>query len=107
MTAYFVYVTTTDRDEAMTIGRSIVEDRLAACANVLDNMTSLYWWDDQLQEAGESVLVAKTTEPLVEALIDRIKQLHGYDCPCVVAWPIEKANTAYLDWLGAQTRTVD
>lgn len=107
MKAYFVYVTAANRDEALTIGRTVVEARLAACANVLDNMTSLYWWDDQVQEAGESVLVARTTGPLVESLIDRIKQLHSYDCPCVVAWPIEKANAAYLDWLGDETRTVD
>ena len=78
-------------------------ETLAACANVLDNMTSLCHWDGKLQEDSEAVLIAKTRDDLVEKLIERVKALHSYDCPCVVSWPIEAGNPAYLDWIRAET----
>jgi periplasmic divalent cation tolerance protein len=104
MTATFVYMTAKDREEALKIGRSLVEARLAACVNVLDGMTSLYRWDDEIQEDQETVLVAKTTETLVEALIERVRSLHSYDCPCIVTWPIHSGNAAYLQWIADETQ---
>lgn len=98
-----VYITAASAQEARAIGRTLVEERLAACANVIDAMVSYYWWEGKLQEDSEAVLIAKTRATLVEALIARVKALHSYDCPCVVAVPIVAGNPDYLDWLGRET----
>ena len=104
MNASFVYMTAKDKNEALKIGRALVEDRLAACVNVIDNMTSLYWWEGKVQEDNEVVLVAKTKQSLVEGLIEKVKTLHSYSCPCVVSWDIEAGNEAYLKWIDDETR---
>lgn len=103
MTACVVYITASSREEAMVIGRTLVEERLAACANVIENATSIYWWDGKLEDATEAVLFAKTQERLVEAIIGRVKELHSYECPCVVSWPIAGANAEYLEWIAKET----
>lgn len=97
------YVTAGSRDEALRIGRALVEERLAACANVHAGVGSIYWWQGRLEEAEEAVVVLKTRAELVPALTARVRQLHSYDCPCVVALPIEAGNPDYLDWIAAET----
>lgn len=104
MTQKLIYITAGSEEEAKRIGRALVEERLAACANVLGAVTSFYWWQGALQEDGEAVLIAKTRTDLVDRLVERVKALHGYDCPCVVALPIEAGNPAFLDWIDAETR---
>jgi periplasmic divalent cation tolerance protein len=101
--ACFCYVTAGSREEALAIGRAVVEERLAACANVLDGMTSIYWWRGALEQAGEAALILKTRAELVERLTAWIKELHSYECPCVIALPIVAGNPAYLDWIARET----
>lgn len=103
MALQFVYITTGSREEARRIGRALVEERLAACVNILDGMNSFYWWEGAVQDDQETVLIAKTRDRLQERLTARVRELHSYDCPCVVALPIEGGNPAYLDWLAAET----
>jgi periplasmic divalent cation tolerance protein len=105
MTAVFVYITVSGRDEALAIGRILVEERLAACVNVLGPMTSVYWWQGKTETANEAVLIAKTRQALLPALTDRVRALHSYACPCVVAWPLlEAGNPQYLEWIETETR---
>jgi periplasmic divalent cation tolerance protein len=80
-----------------------VEERLAAGANVLDGVASIYWWAGAIEQASEAVLIVKTRADLVERLSARIKALHSYDCPCVVALPIAGGNPDYLEWIRAET----
>jgi periplasmic divalent cation tolerance protein len=103
MAVTFCYVTAGSRDEALSIGRTVVQERLAACANVLDGMTSIYWWQGALEQAGEAALILKTRAELVERLIARIRELHSYECACVVALPIAAGNPDYLDWIARET----
>jgi periplasmic divalent cation tolerance protein len=103
MAVSFCYVTAGSRDEALSIGRTVVQERLAACANVVDGMTSIYWWQGALEQAVEAMLILKTRAELVERLIERIRQLHSYDCPCVVALPVAAGNPDYLDWIARET----
>jgi periplasmic divalent cation tolerance protein len=98
-----VYMTAASRDEAKAIGRALVEERLAACANVIDGMESIYWWQGKLSEEREAVLIAKTRAQLVPALTERVRALHSYTVPCVVALPLVGGNPAYLAWLEAET----
>ena len=104
MTASWCYITAGSRVEALAIARTVVEERLAASANVLDGATSIYWWRGALEQASEAVLILKTRTELVERLSARILELHSYECPCVVALPIVAGNPQYLDWIAAETR---
>lgn len=104
MATRFVYVTAGSAEEARTLARTVVGERLAACANILGPITSVYWWQGSLAEADETALVFKTTLALVDPLSARIRALHSYACPCVVALPIEAGNPDFLAWIAAETR---
>jgi periplasmic divalent cation tolerance protein len=99
-----VYATTADEGEARRIGRAVVEARLAACANILPGMRSLYWWQGKLEEGQEAVLILKTTEERLPALLTRVKELHSYDCPCIEALPVVGGHAPYLDWVAQETQ---
>ncbi len=103
MSHSLIYITAPNREEALKLARILVESRLVACANVLDGVTSLYWWEGAVQEESEAVLVCKTRAERVEALVARVKESHPYTCPCVVALPISGGNPAFLDWVTAET----
>lgn len=104
MDTRLVYMTAPNREEALKLARLLVEERLAACANVLGAITSVYWWDGKLNEDGEVALIAKTRAALVEALTERVKQVHPYECPCIVALPIDGGNPAFLAWISAEAK---
>jgi periplasmic divalent cation tolerance protein len=101
--ARLVYVTAPNQEVALGLARVAVEERLAACANVLGAITSVYWWDGKLNEDGEVALLLKTRADLVDALTERLKRAHPYDCPCVVSVPLEGGNPAFLAWIAAET----
>lgn len=102
--AVLVYMTAESEEQAERLGRSLVEGRLAACVNILPGMRSLYWWDGAVQEGREAVLVAKTRRDLLGPLTEAVKSRHSYQCPCVVALPIQGGNPDFLAWIQAETR---
>ena|SRR5258708_14629107 len=99
-----IYITAKDESEARAIGRALVEERLAACANVLPGIASCYWWQGAIAEDREALLVAKTRADLVPELTARVKALHSYSLPCVVALPIVGGSAEYLAWLAGECR---
>ena len=103
MSAVWLYLTASGREEAMAISRAVVEERLAACANVLGESRSIYWWEGKVRDEPETAFVLKTREELVDHLVARVKELHSYSCPCVVALPIQGGNEEYLAWIEATT----
>ncbi|MBW1780569.1 MAG: divalent-cation tolerance protein CutA [Deltaproteobacteria bacterium] len=104
MKTNLIYMTAGSMDEARAIGRELVVSRLAACANIIDNMSSLYWWDGEIQDDREVIIIAKTRESLVSELIEKVKSMHSYECPCIVSLPITDGNQAFLEWIGTETR---
>jgi periplasmic divalent cation tolerance protein len=98
-----VYVTTADVAEARKLAGSVVRRRLAACANILSEMESLYWWNGAIETAKEAVLILKTRKSLAPVLTDVIKAEHSYKTPCVVVVPIAGGNHDFLRWLGDET----
>jgi periplasmic divalent cation tolerance protein len=104
MGVMLVYVTAADAEAALRIGRAVVEDRLAACANVLPGMRSLYWWAGAVQEAEEAVLILKTAEERLDDLVAAVKARHSYELPCIVALPVAAGLPAYLGWIAAEAR---
>ena len=104
MSAHVIYMTAKDAQQARAIGRALVQERLVACVNIVESITSLYWWEGDVQEDREAVMIAKTEASLVGTVIERVKALHDYECPCVVSWPIEAGNDDYLQWVASETR---
>ena len=98
-----VYVAVGSREEGLKIARALVGERLVACANVLGEAVSVYRWEGRVQEDPEVVMVAKTVADKIEVVVGRVKELHGYDCPCVVALPILGGNPDFLDWIRRET----
>jgi periplasmic divalent cation tolerance protein len=87
----------------LRIGRAILEQRLAACINVLEGMQSVYWWKGALEEARECVLLVKSTAGSQEAIIAKVRELHPYETPCIVFLPIAGGNPDYLAWIERET----
>ena len=98
-----VYMTAGSPEEARRLGRTLVEERLAACVNLIDGMTSLYRWQGGLEEGRETVILAKTRADLFEALAARVRALHSYATPCIVEIPLGRIDSGYLTWLTAET----
>ena len=103
MTQSLLYVTCATEDEAITIGSTLVEERLAACANVLGRTTSIFRWEGKVQRENEVALLLKTRTELVERVTARVKALHSYTVPCVVALPIGAGNADFLNWIDQET----
>lgn len=104
MAVNFIYMTAGSKTEAQKIGKALVESRLAACVNILDNMQSIYRWEQEIQQDTEVVLIAKTTDSLISQLIEKVIALHSYDCPCIVSLPISDGYPPFLDWIQAEVK---
>ena len=98
-----VYVTATNRGDAEILAARLVEEKLVACANIIDGVTSVYRWKGRVTMNPEVVIIAKTRDAIKERVIARIKALHEYECPCIVVWPIDTGNPDYLDWVASET----
>lgn len=103
MDLVIAYITAGSKEEALRLARALVAERLAACANILDGVTSVYRWQGAVEEASEAVLIVKTRRDRFDALVDRVRALHSYDTPCVVEIALGRGNPDYLDWLRAET----
>lgn len=99
MSVVSVYAVFANTEEAERIGRQMVEERLAACVNILGPARSIYRWQGVIESTDEVPALFKTSDLLAESLMTRIAGLHSYDVPCVVVWPIDKLLGSYADWV--------
>jgi periplasmic divalent cation tolerance protein len=99
MSVVSVYAVFATAEEAERIGRAVVEERLAACANLLGPVRSIYRWQGAVETADEVAAIFKTSEAQADALITRLAGLHSYDVPCIATWPIDKILGSYADWV--------
>ena len=97
-----VLVTAPDRAAAEALAERLVEERLAACASLVEGLASLFWWEGRIQRADEVLLLLKTPAERVPALITRAAELHPYDVPEVLALAVEAGHAPYLDWVRAE-----
>ena len=104
MSVVSVYCIFANAEEAARIGRTVVEERLAACINILGECRSIYRWQGEVQEAYEVPAILKTAAHQADALIARIAGLHSYDVPCIATWPIDKILGGYADWVEGSVR---
>ena len=99
MSAISVYAIFASAEEAEHVGRTVIDERLAACINILGLVRSIYRWQGAVEAADEVAAIFKTTDVAADALITRIAGLHSYEVPCIVTWPIDKVLASYADWI--------
>ena len=102
-----VHITAGSREEAEKIGRTLVEERLAACANVIPGVTSLYRWKGEICRESEFLIELKTVSERFEDLARRAREVHSYDVPEIVAFRVEDGLPEYLDWVTESTSPED
>jgi periplasmic divalent cation tolerance protein len=93
-----IYITAGDMPEARKIGRILVEERLAACANIFP-ITSIFRWKGKIDEASEFGIIIKTRTEKVKLIEKRVKDIHSYEAPCVVSFRIDEGSLDYLEWI--------
>lgn len=99
MSKYLFIVTVGNIEEGKNIARNLVENKLAACVNIIPNITSIYEWKGVIEEDNENILFIKTSEEKSALLIQKIKELHSYDEPECIGFKIEKGSQSYLKWI--------
>lgn len=101
-----IYVTTSDISESRKIARVLVQERLAACVNIIPAIESIYRWNGEIEEDSESLIFIKTRSDLVENVIKRVEEIHSYDTPCVLELSIERGSKKYFKWLDTEVDKV-
>jgi len=106
MSYNIVIMTASSREEAVKIIRTLLEERLIACGNVIDSVSSFFWWKGKIEEEKEALVIMKSHGNLFKKLSKRVQELHSYDVPEILALPILDGSASYLDWMKACLKPV-
>ena len=98
-----VFITAADEEEARLISRVLLKQRKAACINIVSGINSLFWWQEKIDSAKESLLVIKTKTALLDEIIQLVKEIHSNDVPEIISLPIIGGNKDYLEWIEKET----
>ncbi len=99
-----IFITASKAGEAEKIAKGLLEGKLAACVNIVPQVKSYFWWEGKIDQADELLLIVKTRKSLVNKLIKKVKSLHSYSVPEIVAFPIISGNKDYLKWIDDSTK---
>ena len=99
-----LFITTATDEEAQRISRVLLEQRKVACVNILSRVSSLFWWQDKLDSAQESLLIVKTKASLLNEIVTLVREIHSYHIPEIIALPIIGGNQDYLEWIGKEVK---
>jgi len=99
-----VFITTAADEEAELISRVLLEQRKAACVNIVPRVSSLYWWQGNIDSSKESLLVIKTKASLLDEIVKLVKEIHSSDIPEIIAVPIIGGSEDYLEWIGREVK---
>ncbi|MFQ5347504.1 MAG: divalent-cation tolerance protein CutA [Rhodothalassiaceae bacterium] len=102
-----LYVTVSDTEQARSLARTLIDEHLAACANILPGGRSIYRWNGDIVEEGECYVLFKTRAKLADAAVARLSELHEYDVPCIAVWPWSGGDARYMAWVRKNTRDTD
>ena len=97
-----VYITTPSPESAKKLAGVLIEERLAACANIVPGLESVFYWKGELCRKRESLLLLKTHKSLFDRLMQRAEELHEYELPCIVALPVAQGLPGFLDWVASE-----
>ena len=94
-----IYITTSEIMESKKIAMKLLEERLVACTNIIPQINSIYLWKGKIEADNESILIAKTRDDKVDQVIERVKELHSYETPCILQLEVKKGSEDYLQWM--------
>lgn len=100
-----IFITAGGREEAVRIAKALVEERLAACVNIIEDACSIFRWEGKVTEAKELLLIVKSVDNLLDSLIERVKELHSYTTPEIISFKIVGGSKEYLDWMVSNVKT--
>ncbi|MCW4022656.1 MAG: divalent-cation tolerance protein CutA [archaeon] len=106
MTLIIVLMTASSKKEAENISHKLLEEGLIACANIVDGVSSLFWWKQKIEHENETLVIMKSSEKLFKEITQRIEELHSYEVPEVLALPIVAGSQRYLDWMKSNLEKV-
>ena len=99
-----LFITTANAEEAQRISSMLLNRKKAACVNIVPKVSSLFWWQDKLDSAQESLLIVKTKTSLLNEIVTLVREIHSYDIPEIIALPIVGGNQDYLDWIDKEVK---
>lgn len=99
-----VLITASSKDEAQKIAKTLVEERIVACANIVPEIRSFFFWEGKTQDEGETLLICKSRLPLMDGIVQRVKSLHSYTVPEIIALPVVAGSGDYLKWINETTK---
>jgi periplasmic divalent cation tolerance protein len=102
-----VFMTASDKKEALKIVRRLLNERLIACANIVGPISSLFWWEGKIDEASEFLVIMKSRKGLFKRLSERVKETHSYEVPEILELPITEGLSSYLEWMSASLQGED
>ena len=103
--AIIIFITASSSEEAQNIATALVEEKLVACVNIIPQIRSIYWWEGKVCQDDEVMLISKTKQSLFTLLMDRVKALHSYEVPEIIAFPISEGSPEYLSWIENVTKS--
>lgn len=98
------YITTRDKQEAEKIATSLLKEKLVACVNIIEKISSGYWWENKIQYSDESLLIIKTKQSLTKKIIKNVRKNHSYQCPEIIFYTIKEGDQDYLNWIEKSTK---
>jgi len=99
-----IFITTTTAEEARRISEVLLNQRKAACVNIVPKVSSFFWWQDKIESAEENLLIVKTKAPLLNEVIKLVKENHSYEIPQIIALPVVGGNPDYLEWIDKEAK---
>ena len=94
-----VLITAKDKAEAEKIAQGLISQKLAACCNIVASINSVYWWQGKVEDSPEALIIVKTQQKLFKELVQKVKELHSYTVPEIIALPIVEGSEDYLRWI--------
>jgi periplasmic divalent cation tolerance protein len=104
VTDIVLFITTANAEEAQLIAEVLVKERKAACVNIVPRVSSLFWWQNEMDSAEESLLIVKSRASVLNQVVELVKEHHRYDVPEIIALPIIGGNPDYLEWIGKEVK---
>ena len=97
-----VYITTSGDLESKKIAKKLLEEKIAACINIIPTIESIYLWKGKIEQDSESIMLVKTKSEMVEEVIKRVEELHSYEIPCVLEITVNKGSKNYIEWMKSE-----
>ncbi len=99
MEPVLLYITTANREEAISLSRELLSDRIVACTNIMEHVTSMYHWQGEVEHTPEVIVIAKTLRLYIERITERVKKQSSYSNPCILAVPVLGGSAEYIEWM--------